>query len=212
MSTRVYLAGPEVFLPDPIALYDAKKRICQRHGLEAVSPLDHLVDISKLTPRQAGCVIGEGNERHMRSSDLAIVNMTPFRSASTDVGTAYEMGFMRALGKPVIGYTNVRGSLLERTLQLVEGDVYARPGGGLEDSDRMLIEDFELTDNLMLDGAVVSSGFQVVIVRTSWSKRYTDLRGFEMCARKAADLVRGTAPSAVHTRSTGRHARTLSMS
>ena len=32
--------------------------------------------------------------------------MTPFRGPSIDPGTAYEMGFMRALKRPVLGYRN----------------------------------------------------------------------------------------------------------
>jgi Nucleoside 2-deoxyribosyltransferase len=35
-------------------------------------------------------------ERVMRGCDAMIVNLTPFRGPSADVGSAYEMGFMRA--------------------------------------------------------------------------------------------------------------------
>ena len=42
----------------------------------------------------------------MRSCDLLIANCTPFRGVSMDVGTAFEIGFMRALGRPVFGYSN----------------------------------------------------------------------------------------------------------
>ncbi len=41
---RVYLAGPDVFLPDPHARGAALKRICARHGLTGVFPLDALAD------------------------------------------------------------------------------------------------------------------------------------------------------------------------
>ena len=39
----------------------------------------------------------------MRSCQLCIANLTPFRGVSMDSGTAYEVGFMRALGRPVLG-------------------------------------------------------------------------------------------------------------
>ena len=42
----------------------------------------------------------------MRSCDAAVANLTPFRGVSADAGTAFEVGFMRALGRPVLGYTN----------------------------------------------------------------------------------------------------------
>ena len=39
---RVYLAGPDVFLPDPTARAAALKAVCARHGLIGVSPLDEM--------------------------------------------------------------------------------------------------------------------------------------------------------------------------
>ena len=38
----VYLAGPDVFLPDPAGRAAALKSVCARHGLRGVSPLDAL--------------------------------------------------------------------------------------------------------------------------------------------------------------------------
>jgi nucleoside 2-deoxyribosyltransferase len=35
-----------------------------------------------------------------------IVNLTPFLGPSADVGSAYEMGFMRTLGRPIFAYSN----------------------------------------------------------------------------------------------------------
>ena len=40
--TRVYLAGPDVFLPDAAAWLERKKAICAGVGLTGVSPLDAL--------------------------------------------------------------------------------------------------------------------------------------------------------------------------
>ena len=42
--TRVYLAGPDVFLPDASAWLERKKAICAGVGLIGVSPLDDLPD------------------------------------------------------------------------------------------------------------------------------------------------------------------------
>jgi nucleoside 2-deoxyribosyltransferase len=37
-------------------------------------------------------------------------NCSPFRGVSLDAGTAYEIGYACALGKPVFGYSNVLAS------------------------------------------------------------------------------------------------------
>jgi nucleoside 2-deoxyribosyltransferase len=42
MILRVYLAGPDVFMPDPAERAAAMKQVCARHGLLAISPLDLL--------------------------------------------------------------------------------------------------------------------------------------------------------------------------
>ncbi|MFL5257790.1 MAG: nucleoside 2-deoxyribosyltransferase, partial [Rhodopila sp.] len=44
MSIRVYLAGPDVFLPEPVLWLERKKAICVGFGLTGVSPLDALAD------------------------------------------------------------------------------------------------------------------------------------------------------------------------
>ena len=40
MPSRVYLAGPDVFLPEPTLWLERKKAICAGFGLTGVSPLD----------------------------------------------------------------------------------------------------------------------------------------------------------------------------
>lgn len=108
MPKRIYLAGPEVFLPCPEKLFVAKQAICQEHGFVGISPLETHADFSGLTPKEAGWRISRANEDCIRSCDLLIANLTPFRSPSADVGTAFEMGFMRALGRPVFGSIRMR--------------------------------------------------------------------------------------------------------
>lgn len=187
MKKRVYLAGPEVFLRDADAVFRAKREICRRFGLEGVSPLESHLDSAPIALENLGRRISRSNERCMRSCDLAIANLTPFRSPSVDPGTAYELGFMRAMGKPVLGYTNVGGSLLDRTARCFAGGLRPRaPGQGMEDPDGLLVEDFDLIDNLMIDGAILAGGFQVVVIQAPPDERYSCLEGFEQCVRQAA--------------------------
>jgi len=185
---RIYLAGPDVFLPDPMAMAEAKKRICAAHGLAGVFPLDKELDLSGLEPLQAGQRIYRANEELMRGCDLIIANMTPFRGPGMDAGTAFEMGFMRALGKPVLGYTNDGRLFAERTRAFLG---IARGAGGHPhgdaDPDGMLIEDFAMVDNLMMHGAVVASGGEIAVEDVAGSARFTALAAFEravLCARE----------------------------
>lgn len=185
-TLRVYLAGPDVFLPDPRSLAAAKKRLCAAYGFTGVSPVDNEIDVSALPKRDAGLRISTANEDMIRSCQLLIANLTPFRGPSADVGTAYELGFARALGLPVFGYTNVTGTLLDRMRKQRGVHVRTRASGQLEDAYHMVIEDFDLTDNLMLVGAVCSSGTAVVVNPTPAEHCFTDLAGFETCLQLAA--------------------------
>ena len=76
---------------------------------------------------------------------------------SADVGSAYEMGFMRALGRTIFAYTNDDRPLLDRVATFC-GAVRARLSGEHEDPDGMAFEPFTLHDNLMLVGGVIASG------------------------------------------------------
>jgi nucleoside 2-deoxyribosyltransferase len=183
---RVYLAGPDVFLPEAAALAAAKRKLCADYGFVGVAPVDSETDLSALSKRAAAMRISADNEGLIRSCNLLTANLTPFRGPSADIGTAYEMGFARALGLPVFAYSNVVGSLLERTRGALGAQVKERPAGGCEDADRMLIEDFGCADNLMLVGAVEACGSQVVVNPTPADRRFVDLAGFEACLKLAA--------------------------
>lgn len=152
---KIYLGGPDVFYPDPKAIAEAKKKVCEKYGFEGIFPLDNDI-AAKATPAETGEAIFAANVKLMRQADLMIANMTPFRGPSMDVGTAYEMGFMHASGKPVLAYTEGERDFTARTKSFVAsrgGKVEAK-GGVLRDSDGMGLENFGFVDNLMLDGTV----------------------------------------------------------
>ncbi len=101
LRPRIYLAGPEVFFPNAKEQGAEKKRLCAEFGFEGVYPLDNVIDgAERHSPQELARLISHGNEQLMRSCDLLIANCTPFRSVSMDVGTAFEIGFMQALGGP----------------------------------------------------------------------------------------------------------------
>jgi nucleoside 2-deoxyribosyltransferase len=189
MSKRIYLAGPDVFLPDPDEAFRQKKAICTEHGFAGVSPLDNTIDLEKLPLREAGLQIAQANESTMQSCDAVIAQITPFRSPSADPGTTYEMGYMAALGRPVLAYTNVGGNFFERTSEYLGPDLRQREDQkSHEDSDRMLLEDFGLVDNLMLEGAVNHCGTEIIVVAADAEKRFTELSGFAECVRRLGEI------------------------
>ena len=186
-AKRVYLAGPEVFLPNPLEIGAAKRAICAKHGLEGVFPLDNEIDLTGLSPQEAGLKIYRANRTCMDGCDLVIANMTPFRGPSMDVGTAFEMGYMRGLGRPVFGYSNVETRFFERTAAFYGGRLEPREGDG-SPSDPLghQVEQFGLVDNLMLDGAVDDAGVAVITRTVPEEARYTNLSAFEACVELAA--------------------------
>jgi nucleoside 2-deoxyribosyltransferase len=181
--TRVYLAGPDVFLPDAAAWLERKKAICAGFRLTGVSPLD---PIAEAPPEWAKLPewrrIALRNEAHIRNCTAIIANLTPFRGPSADVGTVYEVGFARGLGLKVFGYATVAAAFLDRTLSSVGGGRQA-PDGSWCDPDGMLVEQFGLFDNLMIEAGITHSGG--TLIRED-QDRWNDLTVFEQCVQAAA--------------------------
>lgn len=103
LSIQAYLAGPDVFEPNPIAIGERKKAICAKHGLTCHFPMDNKIEDFDLSAK-TGLKIGRLNEKLMDKSAIILANMTPWHGPGMDTGTAFEMGYMRAQGKIVIGY------------------------------------------------------------------------------------------------------------
>jgi nucleoside 2-deoxyribosyltransferase len=184
VQPRVYLAGPDVFFPNPDAWARSKKIICERHGLTGVSPLDDLPD----EPAEWDSLplwrkIAMRNEAHIRSCQAIIANLTPFRGPSADVGTVYEVGFARALGLKLFGYATTTEMFLPRTLALLGDQKRALPDGSWRDGEGLLVEQFGLFDNLMIEGGIEAAGG---VLLTGDADRWSDLSLFERCVAEAA--------------------------
>lgn len=182
---RIYLAGPEVFLPDPIAAGRRKQALCETHGFVGAYPLDAQLDLAAFDKAEAARRISLANEALMRSCDLLIANCTPFRGVSMDVGTAFEVGYMRALGRPVLGYTNT-------PLDLSERSAMGRTRIDLpfdSDAEGVEIENFGLAENLMIEIAITESGGTLVRKAVAAGAEMTDLAGFVACLEQAKRLM-----------------------
>ena len=147
MIKRIYLAGPGVFYADPLAESRRLKDICAQFGLEGVFPMDAGLDISAMTKQEAAQAIYQANLDLIRSVDGVMADMQPFRGPGMDGGTAFEMGFAKALGKPVVGY-NVQGYYLDRCSAYYKG--LKQDGINQVDPAGLTVEDFDLADNLMM--------------------------------------------------------------
>jgi nucleoside 2-deoxyribosyltransferase len=180
---KIYLAGPDVFLPDAFEAGRAKAAICTRHGLSGLYPLDNTVDLASHT---ASLDIFRGNEAMMDSADAIIANLTPFRGPGADAGTVYELGYMAGSGKFCLGYSNDPSIYAERARRFTK--VEAR-NGLLVDADGLTVEDFGLSDNLMMIHALELHGAALVTPREKPDDIWHDLAAFEACVRLAAERL-----------------------
>ncbi|VUD68758.1 hypothetical protein TDB9533_04117 [Thalassocella blandensis] len=169
----IYLAGPEVFLPEPIEAGEEKKKVIRQLNVQhnwpftlvGLYPMDN--EIPDFKPdRATGLVIYEENIKLMEKAHYIAANMVRFRGPSMDVGTAFEMGFMRGLGKPVYAYyesypfyrtKEAPGLYVERVKTFYQVD----PKNSGKDIHGQSIESFQMADNLMMIGALNDSKTQI---------------------------------------------------
>jgi len=180
---KIYLAGPDVFLPDAVEIGRRKAEICAWHGLTGLYPLDNAIDLSA---GKASLDIFKGNEAMMIEADAVIANLTPFRGPGADAGTVYELGFMAGRGKLCLGYSNHPSSYADRVREFTE--VHSREGR-LIDQHGLTVEDFGLVDNLMMIHALDLYGCALVMPRQAPANLWHDLAAFEVCVRMAAERL-----------------------
>src|ERR1700687_1361058 len=142
---KIYLAGPDVFLPDAVDIGRRKVELCMRHGLIGLYPLENAVD------------------RAATDASLQI-----FR------------------GNVCLGYSNDPSSYADRVREFT--DVNSRDGR-LVDAAGLTVEDFELTDNLMMIHALDLHGCAAGTPRQGPADIWHDLTAFESCVRMAAGRI-----------------------
>ena len=189
LRRRIYLAGPEVFHPRAKEIGEAKARLCATVGFEGIFPLDTSLELTGLSKGEQATRIYRADVDIMRRCDVMIGNLTPFRGVSMDSGTAFEAGYMRALGRPVLGYCNTAQEYRTRA------NSYRAASRTWPDADGpdMMVEDFELTENLMIEIAIRESGFEVIRRDVALGTEMTDLGGFEACLEQLRVHVAGRA-------------------
>lgn len=178
--TTMYLAGPDVFLPDAIAIGQRKRELCIQHGFTGHYPLDNAID---LAAPDASLQIFRANQALMDQADAIVANLTPFRGPSADAGTVYELGYMAGKGKHCFGYCNVASIYADRVR--VAGAVTV-DGAHLVDAEGLTVEDFGHADNLMMIHALEQYGAPLLTPARTPVDIWHDLACFEACLRLAA--------------------------
>jgi len=140
-NLAIYLAGPGVFRPDAQAYSAALKDIAVRHGLTGLWPLDN--DVSGDDPAMLAKAIFEANVAMIDAAAAVVADISPFRGPYMDPGTAFEIGYAHARGKPVFAWTGDSRTLRART------EVHGPARNGT-DAQGWTIEDFGLAENLMI--------------------------------------------------------------
>ncbi len=177
---KIYLAGPDVFLPDAVEIGRQKTKICAAHRLTGLYPLDNATDLSA---PDASRQIFSGNAAMMDAADAIIANLTPFRGAGADPGTVYELGYMAGRGKLCLAYSNDGATYADRLGRFM--DVIS-DGDRLADAQGLTVEDFGLVDNLMMIHALELHGCPLVTPAKMPIDLWRDLTAFETCVRMAA--------------------------
>jgi nucleoside 2-deoxyribosyltransferase len=174
---KIYLAGPEVFLPDAVELGLRKKALCQEFGFVGLYPLDNAI----IEGEQRDARIYAANLALIEEADAAIFNLSPFRGIGADSGTAFELGWCAARGKPLFAYSNDPADLFDRVKTAF--GAHRTPQGGWCDAHGFEIETFGNADNLMLDCALNAQGRAVLRAETKLP--LGDLALFSACLRQA---------------------------
>ncbi len=144
LRPKLYIAGPDVFLPNPVAVGERLKAVATRYGFDPLYPLDNEVPAGECNPPKT---IFEGNAAMIREAEMVVANLNAFRGAEPDSGTAWEVGYAVGLGKRVVGYMQSCESMVSRVFA-IEGRTQPLHGPYL-DVHGLTIEDFHPL-NLML--------------------------------------------------------------
>ena len=169
-----YLAGPTVFLQDPLPIFARMKQICREHGITGVAPLDNQngLESEPLSENLIERIVTADIEL-MDRADAGIFCLDGFRrSTEMDSGTAFELGYMRACKKPIVGWTTDRrdyptkvadffDSVFHLNLNHTSAHTSGGTSGTMRDPDGVLVHSKGCYQNAMIDFGIRSMGGKV---------------------------------------------------
>ena len=142
---KVYIAGPDVFEVNSIAIGKDLVALCGKYGYEGLYPLDNVVDFSQSKQKIAKDIF-DANINMIQEADIVIANLNAFRGKEPDSGTVWECGYAVGLGKEVYAYMADTRDYIDTfgENEKFQKDAY------MYDNEGKLIEDFGNPLNLML--------------------------------------------------------------
>lgn len=157
---KIYIAGPDVFEKDSIAIGKRLVDLCAEYGYKGLYPLDNVVDFSQDKHTIAEDIF-QANIKMIQEADIVIANLNQFRGKEPDSGTVWECGYAYGLGKKVYGY-------MESTQNYIDtfrDDERVADGEDFVDLQGRLIEDFSHPVNLMLASSMqlIEGNFESVL-------------------------------------------------
>jgi len=164
-ARKIYLAGPEVFLPNAIEVLNSMKKICEKYNFVGMSPMDADLSIAKgkeLLPMEIADLIFINNTRFIEECEYVVANCSSFRGPLVDDGTSWEIGYAFGLRKVIFGYLPEKLTLVDNVINRIETKIHS--SGHPIDSDGYLVnENFGNSINLMLEFSILSSGGSLVV-------------------------------------------------
>jgi len=184
MNRRVYLAGPMVFETDPVGIFERMKTICREHGVAGVAPLDNQIGLENLCPgKQLLEAIVRADMGLRDRGEAGVFCLDGFRRGpEMDRGTAFEVGYMPALGKPMAGWTRDVRHYPQRVAGFFN-DTYGAEltaaaagsvggtSGLLRDPDGVLVHSEGCVQNAMVHVGIERAG-GVVVADADWEKAF----------------------------------------
>ncbi len=186
---KLYLAGPEVFLPEALAYAEQQRALCEQYGFTPLHPVDNgptfgersvealvrlydAVKLFRLDPlrnlmalpsedMRCAMKIYLGNITYVRECDIVVANCHAFRGALVDDGTAYELGLGNGLGKPTYGYLAAAIPAVQNILKRYPYTMQA-DGTPIDQDGYLVVDDFGTAINLMLECGMLLGGGRLV--------------------------------------------------
>jgi nucleoside 2-deoxyribosyltransferase len=180
VNRRVYLAGPMVFDLDPLRIFQRMKAICEECGVAGVAPLDNQIGLEEVPPGKTLLdAIVRADIGLMDQVEAAVFCLDGFRRGpEMDPGTAFEVGYMKALGKPLAGWTRDVRPYPQRVadffrdtygagLTATAAGMVGGTSGLLRDPDGVLVHSEGCVQNVMVHVGIELAG-GVVVADADW--------------------------------------------
>jgi nucleoside 2-deoxyribosyltransferase len=174
-----------VFDPDPIAIFDRMKALCRVHGVIGVAPLDNQMGLEGVPPgKDLLKRIVRADIALMDTLDAAVFCLDGFRRGpEMDAGTAFEVGYMKALRKPIAGWTRDTRPYPERVAEFFRctfGQQITRTAAGLvggtsgslRDPDGVLVHSEGCLQNAMVHVGIELAG-GIVVADANWERAFS---------------------------------------